>query len=91
MFICLQTDEETHERIEQIGAYVQGHYLQLRVFFETKTVEKVQEELKYNFFSFLASLGGAASLYLGISFVVMFELFEVVLRISLSWMGFGKK
>ncbi len=43
-------------------------------------------------FTFLSSLGGAISLYLGISLVSVFELFEIILRMTVfrSATGRGK-
>ena len=60
-----------------IGDYIRHNYLKLKVYVSSKTVEKIIELPKYDFFSFLASLGGATSLYLGMSFIVIFELFEL--------------
>ena len=63
-----------------IGDYIRHNYLKLKVYVSSKTVEKIIELPKYDFFSFLASLGGATSLYLGMSFIVIFELFELFIR-----------
>ena len=63
-----------------MGRFVRKNFLQLEVYFDTMTISEICEEKKYSFFTFLASLGGAISLYLGMSFIAMFELFEILIR-----------
>ena len=77
--------------VEHIGHYVQDNYLQLKVYFGSKSVEQVLEMPKYNVFTFLSSLGGAISVYLGMSFIVIFELLEIVLRLCLNAVGFSRE
>ena len=73
--------------LEAVGAYVQTNYLQIKIFFGSRSVERVQEDAKYTTFSLMSSLGGATSLYLGISFVVLFEFFEVIVRLGMNLVG----
>ena len=54
---------------------------QVLVYFESQSVLVITEEAKYNFESILTSVGGALSLYLGISLVAMFEYFELLARL----------
>ena len=37
---------------------------------------------RFTGFAFLANIGGALSLYLGVSLVSVFELFEIILRLT---------
>ena len=62
----------------------------MKIFFGSRSVERVLELPQYTIGSFLASLGGATSLYLGASFVVLFELFEILLRLGLYCIGYNK-
>ena len=72
--------EET-EAMEEIREYINENFLLLEVNFKSMTLERIEEVRKYDFFSFLASLGGSLSLYLGISIVAAFEVFEILLRL----------
>ena len=52
----------------------------MNIFFETKTVTTIQESPKYTLGDLLNDLGGAFSLYLGVSFIALFEIFEIFIR-----------
>ena len=84
-----QTNETHEEVLEHMRDYIMENYLRLQIYFDSNSIEVIKEIPQYTGFSFLANLGGAFSLYLGISFAVLFELFEVVLRVCLG--VFGKK
>ena len=53
---------------------------EVNIFFETKSVEMVTESPKVSGTDLLSNIGGAFSLYLGISLIALFETFEVVIR-----------
>ena len=61
---------------------VQGQFVSVKVYYETKSVTYVKELAKYNFESLLSSFGGAFSLYLGVSLVALFEVVELVFRLA---------
>ena len=44
----------------------------------------VYESPKYSFSSFLSALGGALSLFQGITLVAVFEFFELIVRIIVN-------
>ena len=54
--------------------------MKLHVFYSTKTSTEIIEEPKYTRESLLVSLGGAVSLFLGISVVALFEFVELAAR-----------
>ena len=57
-------------------------YFQVKVFYRDMHVRKVEEIKEYpSVFNLLNSLGGALSLWLGISFIALFEIVELVVRI----------
>lgn len=43
---------------------------------------KIEIHFRSTGFAFIGNIGGALSLYLGISLVSMFELFEIILRMT---------
>ena len=72
--------EDDLEIWDKVKEYVQENYLQINVFFEEKSVERIEEKPKTDFPQFLSNLGGAVSLYLGVSLVAIFEVLEVLVR-----------
>ena len=50
-------------------------------------VATVVENPEYTFFGFLSTLGGAVSLYLGISFIQLFEVAELAAKIFWSFVS----
>ena len=78
-------DHDDEQILAHIAEHVQGNYLLLEVYFQSKTKERLDEIPKYDFFTFLASLGGSIALYLGMSFIALFELFEFLLRLSTGY------
>ena len=54
----------------------------VNVFFKSLNVEKTTEFKQYTPLQFLNALGGAMSLWLGISLVAIFEYFEFLLRLA---------
>ena len=58
--------------------------MQVKIFFKDMTVIKVTQSEEFpDVWSFLGSLGGAMSLYLGTSLIAAFELLEFVFRLIL--------
>ncbi|XP_043221876.1 degenerin unc-8-like isoform X1 [Amphibalanus amphitrite] len=57
--------------------------LELKVFYKTLDVQRILQTPKYSYISLVSSVGGAMSLYLGISLVMVAELFEYL--ILLAW------
>ena len=84
---------ETDEDYEQIQQMVQNNLMQVSIYYGSLDVDNVAENPEYTFLSFLSSLGGAVSLYLGISFIQVFEVVELVIKLfvprvemeSVSW------
>ena len=66
---------------QQIQAMVRANFLRVKLFFSSNTIQTVFESPKYNAQSLLSSLGGAFSLYLGISAIAMFEVLELIIRL----------
>ena len=54
--------------------------LQLKVYFGSLEVMNIIESPEYNFDSLLTNLGGALSLCLGVSFIMVFEIIELIIR-----------
>ncbi len=58
--------------------------LQVNIFLRTKSVQDIAEVEQFTFMSLLSSLGGALSLYLGITLVSIFEVLELLVRFLLA-------
>ena len=51
--------------------------LKVNVFMKTKNIKKVVETPTYNYTTILYAIGGAVSLFLGISITMLFEVLEL--------------
>ena len=59
---------------------MQKDFLKVNVFYERKTIETIRESPQMGAQSLLSRIGGAVSLYLGISVIALFEIFELLGR-----------
>ena len=75
---------ETDEDFEQIQQLVQNNLMQVSIYYGSLDVDHVAETPEYTFLTFLSSLGGAVSLYLGISFIQVFEVVEFMIKLCAS-------
>ena len=66
-------------------------YFQVNVFFSSFTYENIVEVPAMTGSQMMANLGGAISLYLGVSFVAAFEVFELIIRLIFLPLLFKKK
>ena len=69
------------ESAEQIKQLVLTNLMQVSVYYGSLDVHHVQENPEYTFMGFLSGLGGAVSLYLGISFIQVFEVVEFMIKL----------
>ena len=75
---------QTDENNEQIQQLVQNNLMQVSIYYGTLDVDDVAEVPEYTFLTFLSSLGGAVSLYLGISFIQVFEIVQLLIKLLVS-------
>ena len=59
-----------------LSADVANNLLQINIYFTTLNIHTIQESITYEWNTIIYALGGAMSLYLGISLVMIFEVFE---------------
>ena len=67
-----------------IGKNPKSIYLQVDVFFTSLTYENIVETPSMTGIELMSNIGGALSLYLGVSFVAAFEILELIVRLILS-------
>jgi len=87
---AVQDDRITDTQATQIA----NNLLKLNVFFESKLIKSIEETQTYESVlgaDFLNALGGALSLFLGISFILLFELVELVLDFVMNLINFCLK
>ena len=78
MYVCL------FELISgKIQSFVEGNFLQLQIYWESFANLNLSEVPEYSFSALLSAVGGAVSLYLGLSLVTMFEVIEFIVRLAL--------
>ena len=80
----MELSGETDEDYEQIQQMVQNNLMQVSIYYGSLDVDTVAENPEYTFLTFLSSLGGAVSLYLGVSFIQVFEVVELVVKLFVS-------
>ena len=59
-------------------------YFQVDVFFTSLTYENIVETPSMTVIELMSNIGGALSLYLGVSFVAAFEILELIVRLILT-------
>ena len=60
-------------------------YLQVKIFYKDLNIQIVTQSEEFpDIWSFMSNLGGAMSLYLGVSIIAAFELLEFVIRLMAS-------
>ena len=69
------------DALDNIQELVQANLMQVSVYYGSLDVHHVQENPEYTFMGFLSGLGGAVSLYLGISFIQVFEVVEFMIKL----------
>ena len=71
---------------------MQRDFLKVNIYYESKTIEKIEESPLMGAQSLLSNLGGAISFYLGISVIALFELLELFGRyLRFCFRGGAKK
>ena len=58
--------------------------LQVNIFFTSLTYENIQETPAMDVAQLMSNLGGVIGLYLGVSIVAAFEVFELIIRLIIS-------
>merc|ERR1712079_745815 len=63
---------------DKIKEHISSNYLKVNIYFETLGMEIIYETPEYTSNSFLSALGGALSIYQGLTLLTMFEFFELI-------------
>ena len=83
--IELHGEDAQEGYLDEFKDKVQNNFMQVVIYYGSLDVEAVSEEPEYTFLTFLSGLGGALSLYLGISFIQVFEVVEFVVKLFASF------
>ena len=81
----MELSGETDADFDLIKQKVQDNLMQVNIYYGSLDVDTVYEEPEFTFLTFLSGLGGALSLYLGISFIQVFEVVEFVVKLFASF------
>ena len=81
-FLSGESDESLYyARItDKLEELIRESFLKVQIFYGSRSSRIVREIPKYNTGSLISSIGGALSLYLGVSIISMFEVVEFVAR-----------
>ena len=77
-FQNLQNEDATQKKIK---SSIEDSFIRLSVYYKSLSTRRIVESPVYNYQSTLTSLGGAVSLYLGVSFISAFEVAELAAKI----------
>ena len=84
-------DRSNDTSTEDDALTIANNLLKLNVYFESKMTKFIEETMTYDTVygaDFLNALGGALSLFLGISFILIFELLELLLDLLMNLVNF---
>ena len=87
----MELSGETDADFDLMKQKVQDNLMQVNIYYGSLDVDTVHEEPEFTFLTFLSGLGGALSLYLGISFIQVFEVVEFVVKLFASFAQNVKK
>lgn len=71
--------------VNMMEKYVRRSFLKVQIFHQSSSMTVMRESRKYTWDGFLSSIGGALSLYLGITVVSFFEFGEFIARLLLHF------
>ena len=74
----LDTLDFTASNVKDI---VKSNFISVTIYFGTFDVTTIQEVPQYNFWGFLSTLGGAFSLFLGLTFIQLLEVVELIFKL----------
>lgn len=74
----LDTLDFTTKNVKDI---VKSNFISVTIYFGTFDVTTIQEVPQYNFWGFLSTLGGAFSLFLGLTFIQLLEVVELIFKL----------
>ena len=58
---------------------IRENLLTVKIFFQSLNIRNIKESVKYDLITSIYAIGGAVSLYLGISIAMIFEVFELAI------------
>ena len=64
---------------------VKSNFLSVTIYFGTFDVTTIREVPQFNFWGFLSTLGGALSLFLGLTFIQLLEVVEFILKLLFNF------
>ncbi|XP_059081142.1 degenerin deg-1-like [Tigriopus californicus] len=68
----------------EVQSELQQNYVQADIYYQTLNVRSIVQEAKYSEDGYVAALGGALSVYMGIAVIMIFELLELVIDLVLN-------
>ena len=81
----MELDESLDENLEQMTRnlknFVKENFISVTIYFGSFDVQTIKEIPIYSFWGFLSTLGGALSLFLGLTFLQIFEALEFIVKL----------
>ena len=86
----MELDESVKFMTKNLKHFVQQNFISVTIYFGSFDVQTIEEIPIYSFWGFLSTLGGALSLFLGLTFIQMFEVLEFLVKLLVSLLNKGK-
>jgi len=69
---------KNRDEIEDVRVKIQQDYARVDIYYQTLNLKEIMQSPTISFDSLFSQIGGAISLYLGISVIMAFEVFELI-------------
>ena len=70
---------------------VEDDYLKVDIYYMSLNVKSITESARYNFVTFISTIGGSLGVWIGFSVCMLFELIELLIDVGISCILFKKK
>ena len=82
----MEIEDSVKNITESLKNFVKQNFISVTIYFGSFDVRTISEIPIYSFWGFLSTLGGALSLFLGLTFIQLFEVIELVIKLGSSFL-----
>ena len=78
-----ENSQDENSQDETAYEYAEENFVRLYVYYDDVKVTEIEQTKAYEFYNFIAELGGTTDLLIGISFFTLFQLFEIFIGLTI--------
>ena len=79
--MALEMDEEFDHLTSNVKNMVKSNFISTTIYFGSFDVTTIEEVPQYTFWGFMSTLGGALSLFLGLTFMQLLEVVQLIAKL----------